>query len=187
MLPRVAAEGLAEYAGACVNVPCTTARFQAAMAAAAGEDLSWFFDRHVYATTDAQISIRFTETATGATIALAQEQPITHALELWLELEGGARERARVRFEGTELELEVATARIAPMRIIRPSKRSSGGTPLTDSQIEKLWGSWPAQAPMTAENDHAGWQRIPISPPMDTTRPSVSCSRMTADSSAARV
>ena len=71
-----------------------------------------------------------------------------------------------VRWE-QEHRIEVATARIAPMRIIRPSKRSSGGTPLTDSQIEKLWGSWPAQAPMTAENDHAGWQRIPISPPMD--------------------
>jgi hypothetical protein len=66
-----------------------------------------------------------------------------------------------------EHRIEVATARMAPMRIIRPSKYTSSGNPLTLEQIEKLWMSWVAIPPSTAQSDRAEWHRVPLAPPMD--------------------
>lgn len=71
-----------------------------------------------------------------------------------------------VRWE-QEHRIAVATARMAPMRVIRPSKYTSSGKPLTHAEIEKLWSRWPADTPSTARHDHVAWQRVPIAPPMD--------------------
>lgn len=71
-----------------------------------------------------------------------------------------------VRWE-QEHRIEVATARMAPMRLTRPSKYTSSGKPLTHAEIEKQWGWWAAKAPATAQSDHVEWRQVPLAPPMD--------------------
>ncbi|GAA3680322.1 hypothetical protein C8D87_112128 [Lentzea atacamensis] len=66
-----------------------------------------------------------------------------------------------------EHRIEVATARMAPMRIIRPSKYTSSGNPLTPEQIERLWTGFVSKPPSTAQNDHVEWHRVRLAPPMD--------------------
>ncbi|KJK42445.1 hypothetical protein UK23_37210 [Lentzea aerocolonigenes] len=66
-----------------------------------------------------------------------------------------------------EHRIEVATARMAPMRIIRPYKHTSTGNPLSPQRIEEQREGWVARPPSTAQSDHGGWHQVPLAPPMD--------------------
>jgi hypothetical protein len=112
------AAGLAAYAGSCVNVPCTTQDFQDAMSGAAGQDLSWFFDAYVYASTEPSVTIDFDQD----TIRLAQAGVGYGSYELWLELEDGTRAKQRVNVEGAEAIVPVEGAAARVLRV-RPNPR----------------------------------------------------------------
>lgn len=71
-----------------------------------------------------------------------------------------------VRWE-QEHRIEVATARMAPMRILRPSKYSTSGKPLSSAGIEYQRTVWVDEPPSTAKNDHVEWHQVPLAPPMD--------------------
>ncbi|ANZ36754.1 hypothetical protein BBK82_12430 [Lentzea guizhouensis] len=71
-----------------------------------------------------------------------------------------------VRWE-QEHRIEVATARMAPMRIIRTAKYTSSGEPLTHAEVERLWSTRLKEVPSTAQGEHGAWQRVPLAPPMD--------------------
>jgi hypothetical protein len=112
---QIFAEGLRDYAAACVNLPCLSSDFQAAMTAAAGSDLAWFFDQYIYSNAAPRIEIRFGEISGGVSITLAQEQPWVNELELWLELEDGSIQKERLRLETLELTSEITT----PKKVVR--------------------------------------------------------------------
>ncbi|MFI6101979.1 hypothetical protein ACIA8G_41055 [Lentzea sp. NPDC051213] len=71
-----------------------------------------------------------------------------------------------VRWE-QEHRIEVATARMAPLRMVRPDKYTSNGQPLSPADFESQWTSWLSESPSTAQNHHAEWQRVQLPPPMD--------------------
>lgn len=71
-----------------------------------------------------------------------------------------------VRWE-QEHRIEVATARMAPMRMVRPNKYNHKGEPLSQSDFESQWTGWLGEPPLTAQNDHAEWRRVRLTPPMD--------------------
>lgn len=66
-----------------------------------------------------------------------------------------------------EHRIEVATARMAPLRMVRPYKHGRKGEPLSQSDFESQWTGWLNEPPLTAQNDHAAWQRVQLAPPMD--------------------
>lgn len=71
-----------------------------------------------------------------------------------------------VRWE-QEHRIEVATARMAPMRMVRPWKYEPNGKPLTQKQFESQWDGWLSEPPVSAQADHVTWQRVHLAPPMD--------------------
>ncbi len=71
-----------------------------------------------------------------------------------------------VRWE-QEHRIEVATARMAPMRVVRPRKRGTDGQPLSPKEFESQWASWLAERPVSAQDDHVEWHRVRLAPPMD--------------------
>lgn len=90
------AAGLKRYAEECRLVPCTTDDFEAAMTAEAGEDLGWFFEQYVRGDTEVELAIDFVATDSGVDVTLEQAQPVINNLELWLVLEDGTIEKARI-------------------------------------------------------------------------------------------
>lgn len=71
-----------------------------------------------------------------------------------------------VRWE-QEHRIEVATARMAPLRMVRPNKYGYKDKPLSPSDFESQWHIWLSEPPATAQHDHAQWQRVQLAPPMD--------------------
>ncbi|MDX8036882.1 hypothetical protein SK803_42370 [Lentzea sp. BCCO 10_0856] len=71
-----------------------------------------------------------------------------------------------VRWE-QEHRIEVATARMAPIRISRAFKYTTSGNPVSQSDFEAQGTGLLKRPPLTAQNDHAGWHQVPIAPPMD--------------------
>jgi hypothetical protein len=71
-----------------------------------------------------------------------------------------------VRWE-QEHRIEVATARMAPMRMVRPDKYTTGGKPLSAEEFKAQWRGWLDEPPLTAQDDHVAWREVPLAPPMD--------------------
>ncbi|MCR3747455.1 hypothetical protein [Lentzea californiensis] len=70
-----------------------------------------------------------------------------------------------VRWE-QEHRIEVATARMAPMRMVRPTRYIAPGRPVSPADFENQWKSWLSEPPSTV-GDQAQWQRVQIPSPMD--------------------
>lgn len=66
-----------------------------------------------------------------------------------------------------EHRIEVATARMAPLRMVRPKKNRHGGKPYSLADFEAQWNSWLDEPPLTAQNDHVEWQKVQLASPMD--------------------
>ncbi len=65
-----------------------------------------------------------------------------------------------------EHRIEIATARLAPLKMNRPNKYSvNNGQPLSPAQLENEWRVIVGNKPATAENDQ--WLPVPLLPPMD--------------------
>lgn len=66
-----------------------------------------------------------------------------------------------------EHRIEIATARLAPLKVRRPDKCSIyNGQPLSPGQLESEWKSIVGHKPATVQSD-AEWLPVPLSPPMD--------------------
>lgn len=66
-----------------------------------------------------------------------------------------------------EHRIEIATARLAPLKLRRPNKYSiNNGQPLSPGQLESEWKSIVEHKPATVQSD-AEWLPVPLSPPMD--------------------
>ncbi|GLY55272.1 hypothetical protein [Lentzea sp. NBRC 102530] len=66
-----------------------------------------------------------------------------------------------------EHRVEIATARLAPLRVTRPDKYGIHGQPLSPNRLEenrKLIGN---HAPETVKQAGAEWVPVPLAPPMD--------------------
>lgn len=111
------AAGLRRYAEGCGQTPCTTDDFEVLMGEEAGEDLGWFFDQYVRGNTNVELAIDFVATDSGADVTLEQAERVTNNLELWLVLEDGNIEKARVRFDAlTETYSLPATGKVVAVR-----------------------------------------------------------------------
>ncbi|SFR15352.1 hypothetical protein SAMN04488564_104133 [Lentzea waywayandensis] len=67
-----------------------------------------------------------------------------------------------------EHRIEIATARLAPLKVTRPNKYSvNTGQPLSPGQLEAVWKQIVGYEPETAKRDGAEWRPVPLQPPMD--------------------
>lgn len=66
-----------------------------------------------------------------------------------------------------EHRIEIATARLAPLKVRRPQKYDVSGTPLSSVRIKAEWKQGVDSKPETAERDDAEWSPVPLLPPMD--------------------
>lgn len=72
---------------------------------------------------------------------------------------------AGVRWE-LEHRIEVATVRLAPMKLLRPLRFGLFGRPQSPEFLrEQRFGGWISERPVTAE--HGDWQPVLVLPPMD--------------------
>lgn len=63
--------------------------------------------------------------------------------------------------------VEIATARLAPLKVTRPNKYSvNNGQPLSPGQLESEWKQIVGNEPETAKQAGAEWLPVPLSPPM---------------------
>jgi len=67
-----------------------------------------------------------------------------------------------------EHRIEIATARLAPLKVTRPNKYNvNNGQPLSPGQLESAWKQIVSYEPTTAKSDGAEWRPVPLQPPMD--------------------
>ncbi|MDX8143722.1 hypothetical protein SK854_16465 [Lentzea sp. BCCO 10_0061] len=67
-----------------------------------------------------------------------------------------------------EHRIEIATARLAPLKVTRPNKYSiNSGQPLSPGQLEAVWKQIVGYEPATAKRDGSEWLPVPLLPPMD--------------------
>ncbi|MDX8036884.1 hypothetical protein SK803_42380 [Lentzea sp. BCCO 10_0856] len=67
-----------------------------------------------------------------------------------------------------EHRIEIATARLAPLKVTRPNKYSvNNGQPLSPGQLESEWKQIVSHQPETAKQTDAAWLPVPLAPPMD--------------------
>ncbi|WP_394614288.1 hypothetical protein JNUCC0626_31070 [Lentzea sp. JNUCC 0626] len=67
-----------------------------------------------------------------------------------------------------EHRVEIATARLAPLKVRRPSKYSvNNGQALSPGQLASEWKLVVGTEPETAEQAGAEWVPVPLAPPMD--------------------
>lgn len=67
-----------------------------------------------------------------------------------------------------EHRVEIATARLAPLKVTRPNKYSvNTGQPLSPGALESEWKLIGGQKPETAKQLGAQWLPVPLLPPMD--------------------
>jgi hypothetical protein len=104
--------GLARYLDDCSFSPCDTGDFRRSMEAAAGEELTPFFDAFVHASPDQTIAVGFVAEPAGATTGVditirRTGSPVPVPLELWVELASGERRVERITLVETETHLDV--------------------------------------------------------------------------------
>lgn len=64
--------------------------------------------------------------------------------------------------------IEIATARLAPLKVTRPNKYNvNNGQPLSPGRIESEWKQIVSNEPETAKQSDAEWLPVPLLPPMD--------------------
>ncbi|MFD4644236.1 hypothetical protein ACFWN2_43480 [Lentzea sp. NPDC058436] len=67
-----------------------------------------------------------------------------------------------------EHRIEIATARLAPLKVRRPNKYSvNNGQPLSPGQLASEWKQVVGNEPETAKQTDAAWLPVPLAPPMD--------------------
>ncbi|SDG96929.1 hypothetical protein SAMN05216553_1145 [Lentzea fradiae] len=67
-----------------------------------------------------------------------------------------------------EHRIEIATARLAPLKMKRPDKYSvNSDRPLSPGQLEREWREIVDVKAATAKNENAEWLPVPLLPPMD--------------------
>ncbi|MFJ8964453.1 hypothetical protein ACIRG5_34175 [Lentzea sp. NPDC102401] len=67
-----------------------------------------------------------------------------------------------------EHRIEIATARLAPLKVTRPNKYSvTNGQPLSPGRLESEWKQIVGNEPETAKQADAEWLPVPLLPPMD--------------------
>jgi hypothetical protein len=67
-----------------------------------------------------------------------------------------------------EHRIEIATARLAPLKVRRPTKYDvNNGQPLSPSRLESEWTQIVSCEPETAKQADAQWVPVPLLPPMD--------------------
>ncbi|MEU3651098.1 hypothetical protein AB0E59_47615 [Lentzea sp. NPDC034063] len=66
-----------------------------------------------------------------------------------------------------EHRIEIATARLAPLKLTRPNKYGLNGQPLSPGRIESEWKQIVGNEPETAKQADAEWLPVPLLPPMD--------------------
>lgn len=66
-----------------------------------------------------------------------------------------------------EHRIEIATARLAPLKVMRPNKYNFNGQPLSPGQLASEWKQIVGYVPATAKSDAAEWLPVPLLPPMD--------------------
>ncbi|WP_143086888.1 hypothetical protein [Lentzea flaviverrucosa] len=64
--------------------------------------------------------------------------------------------------------IEIATARLAPLKVTRPNKYNvNNGQPLSPGRLESEWKQIVSNEPETAKQSDAEWLPVPLLPPMD--------------------
>lgn len=67
-----------------------------------------------------------------------------------------------------EHRIEIATARLAPLKMKRPDKYNvNNDQPLSPGQLEREWREIVDTEAATAANENAPWLPVPLAPPMD--------------------
>lgn len=67
-----------------------------------------------------------------------------------------------------EHRIEIATARLAPLKVTRPNKYNvNNGQPLSPGQLESEWKQVVGNRPESAKQDGVQWLPVPLAPPMD--------------------
>ncbi|MGW6449986.1 hypothetical protein [Lentzea sp. NPDC055074] len=66
-----------------------------------------------------------------------------------------------------EHRVEIATARLAPLKVARPDKYGIHGQPLSPGQLRSMWEQVAEQKPQTVDQAGAQWLPVPLPPPMD--------------------
>ncbi|MFS8099836.1 hypothetical protein LFM09_22170 [Lentzea alba] len=66
-----------------------------------------------------------------------------------------------------EHRIEVATARLAPIKTNRPSKYNSDGSPSSPGRLKDKWKEFVSYKPTTVKRDDAEWAPVPLLSPMD--------------------
>jgi hypothetical protein len=150
----VFAAGLRAYRDACTQVPCDTADFQAALEETSGQDLQWFVDQLVHASSHPDVSVDFVQTCDDpvvhcdVTVELGQSGTDRVDLVLRAVLEDGSHQEHRVSLVGVLDTFTLTT----PGRVVavRPHPRHDA----------LVWSRSATEADVTFDRDVDGFDLI---------------------------